>query len=53
MAILCHQEQNSTQVFMKIAAISPDFNQICNLSLDFHTSLQYQISRKSVQWGPR
>jgi hypothetical protein len=27
------------------------FNQFRNLSLDFHTSLQYQISRKSVAVG--
>jgi hypothetical protein len=29
----------------------PDFNQVWSFSIDFHDSLQYQISRKTVHWG--
>ena len=29
------------------------FNQILIMATDFHTSLQYQILRKSVKWEPR
>jgi len=31
----------------------PDFHKIWNVSTDFLTSPQYQISRQSVQWDPR
>jgi len=31
----------------------PDVNKIIIFSTDFHFSLQYQISRKPGQWGPR
>jgi hypothetical protein len=40
-------------LYVKCPIFWPDFNEIWNFSTKFHESLQYQISRKSVQWEPR
>jgi hypothetical protein len=37
---------------IKCLIFLPDFNQILNLSTDFHRSPQHQISPTSVQWKP-
>jgi len=37
---------------VKCPILLSDFNQICNISTDFHKTPRYQISWKSFQWEP-
>ena len=37
---------------VKCPILLSDFNQICNISTDFHKTPRHQISRKSFQWEP-
>lgn len=37
---------------VRCLTLLPDFNQILNLSTDFHKSAQHKISHTSVQWEP-
>ena len=52
---LCNIIGNKTflNLHVKCPTFLPDFNQILFSQHNFHKSLQFKISRKSVQWEPR
>ena len=47
------QQQNVLRSSCKVSNIFYNFKGIWNLLTDFHKSLQYQMSRKSVAWEQR